>query len=184
VPLEYFVDAITWLAHERDLGPQSIVVAGFSRGSEAAQLVGVHYPELVHHVVAVVPSNLAMGAWPPPAQGPAWTINGTPIPHATRFGPDPAGDPSVVIPVERIAGRMLVVGAAADAVWPSGKMAQAIATRRAAHGHTEDVLLVSPAAGHRLDAPTDERHGPDGRRSRELHNALHQFLGTLSATNA
>jgi dienelactone hydrolase len=166
VQLEYFADAIAWLAKERQLGPQSLLVAGFSRGSEAAQLIGVHYPELVHHVVAVVPSNLVMGAWPPPAHGPAWTINGNPVPYAARFGPDPVGDQSVVIPVEHIAGRMLVIGAGSDAVWPSGEMAEAIAARRAAHGHAQDVVTVHPHAGHHIDGG-------------ELRDSLRAFLDSL-----
>ena len=180
VPLEYFADAITWLANERGgLGPQQIVVVGFSRGSEAAQLLGVHCSHLVHHVVAIVPSNLVMGAWPPPARGAAWTIDGAPIPYASHFGPDPKGDASVVIPVERIAGRMLVVGAGSDAVWPSGAMTEAIAARRVEHGHNRDVVIVHRQAGHTFATTTDEHDGANPRASRALWNSLHDFLSTL-----
>jgi pimeloyl-ACP methyl ester carboxylesterase len=45
------------LALQPGVDPARLVVAGLSRGSEAAQLLGVHYPKLVHAVVALVPSN-------------------------------------------------------------------------------------------------------------------------------
>ncbi len=180
IPLEYFADAMTWLANEQGgLEPTQVVVLGISRGSEAAQLLAVHSPHLVHHVVAIVPSNLVMGAWPPPAHGAAWTVDGAPIPYASRFGPDPEGNASAVIPVERIAGRMLVVGAGSDAVWPSAAMTEAIAARRVEHGHADDVVIVHAHAGHRFASTTDENDGPDQRASRALWNSLLDFLATL-----
>lgn len=148
VRLEYFADAIRWFAYRNELDASSMVALGVSRGSEAAQLVAAHFPELVHHVVAVVPSNIVMGAWPPPTKGAAWVLGGDPIPYADRFGPD-TERPESVIPVERIVGRMLVIGAGGDTVWPSPAMASAIAERRGGR-RRDDTMIVLPDAGHRI----------------------------------
>jgi hypothetical protein len=58
IPLEYFARAIRWLRDRPKVGGRRIAVIGVSRGSEAAQLLGVHYPSLVGAVVATVPSKL------------------------------------------------------------------------------------------------------------------------------
>src|ERR1039458_4212970 len=48
IPLEYFAGALRWLARQPGVDPARIAVLGVSRGSEAAQLPGVYYPNLVH----------------------------------------------------------------------------------------------------------------------------------------
>jgi dienelactone hydrolase len=75
IPLEYFAKALTWLAHQPGVDPSAIAVLGISRGSEAAQLLGVYYPSLVHAVIGSVPSNAANCSYPSCA-GPAWTLHG------------------------------------------------------------------------------------------------------------
>jgi hypothetical protein len=57
------------------------------------------------------------------------------------------------IPVERIGGRVVLVAGGADALWPSGDMARAIAGRRRAAGRTEDEVVELPGAGHLLRTP-------------------------------
>jgi Acyl-CoA thioester hydrolase/BAAT N-terminal region/BAAT / Acyl-CoA thioester hydrolase C terminal len=64
IPLEYFAGALRWLARQPGVNPGSIAVLGVSRGSEAAQLLGVYYPGLVHAVIASVPSNAAVCSYP------------------------------------------------------------------------------------------------------------------------
>jgi pimeloyl-ACP methyl ester carboxylesterase len=59
IPLEYFATALRWLARQPGVNSDRIIVVGTSRGSEAAQLLGVHYPDLVHSVVALSPSSVA-----------------------------------------------------------------------------------------------------------------------------
>lgn len=174
VRLEYFADAIRWFADRNQLSASSLVVLGVSRGSEAAQLLAVHFPELVHHVVAVVPSNLVMGAWPPPAKGAAWVLGGEPIPYVDRFGPTTEREASV-LPVEWIIGRMLIIGASKDAVWPSGAMASAIARRRGARGR-DDTLIVLPDVGHRVALTRDARMG---RATPCVADHLDPFLATI-----
>jgi hypothetical protein len=84
--------------------PQRVLVFGVSRGSEAAQLLGVYEANLVHSVIAIVPSNVAICAYPG-CGGPAWTLGGNALPHTKQFDePAPTDDSAAVIPMERIQG--------------------------------------------------------------------------------
>ena len=148
VPLEYFEKALEAL--RRSLGPRCgpLVVLGVSRGSEAALLSGVHFPDLVHAVVAIAPGNVVLCSWPP--GGPAWMLKGRPLPYVSRFGPT-ADNPEAVIPVERIRGPVLLISAGADRVWPSSAMAAAMASRLKEQGHPyPDEHVDYPHAGHWL----------------------------------
>jgi pimeloyl-ACP methyl ester carboxylesterase len=91
IPLEYFETALGWLARQPQVDPQRIVVLGVSRGSEAALLLGVHDPDLVHGVIALVPSSVVNcgiqgGSTPGGCIGAAWTLGGKPLwPHVLGF---------------------------------------------------------------------------------------------------
>src|SRR5262249_57945389 len=56
------------------------------------------------------------------------------------------------IPVERIAGRVLLTAGAADHGWPSDWFAEQIVARRSGHGRTTD-LVHSVPAGHGVRRP-------------------------------
>ncbi|HEY6960468.1 MAG TPA: acyl-CoA thioester hydrolase/BAAT C-terminal domain-containing protein [Gaiellaceae bacterium] len=139
IPLEYFARGLRLLARHPGVDPRHVDVEGISYGSEAALLLGVHYPSLVHGVVASVPSNLATECYGGRCNGidPAWTYGGRDIP---AFSP---------IPVERIPGRIFAICGTKDLIWPSCPQAQAIVARRRAH-HVRpiDVLVVARGAGH------------------------------------
>ena len=62
------------LAAQPEVNPAKIAVLGASRGSEAAQLLGVYYPNLVHAVIASVPSDASICSYPG-CTGPAWTLS-------------------------------------------------------------------------------------------------------------
>lgn len=64
IPLEYFAGALRWLARQPGVEKSRIWVVGASRGSEAALLLGVHYPSLVHGVVALVTSDASLCSYP------------------------------------------------------------------------------------------------------------------------
>jgi dienelactone hydrolase len=149
IPLEYFAKALQWLDHQRAVDPQRTIVWGVSRGSEAALLLGVNYAALVHGVVALVPSDVALCAYPGCA-GAAWTLAGTPIPFTSEFdNPAPTDEPNAVIPVERIAGPVLLDCAGQDEVWSSCPYADAIVSRLDhAGGQFSHVLYRYPDAGH------------------------------------
>lgn len=148
IPLEYFERAL--IALRRALEPRRgpLVVIGASRGSEAALLAGVHFPDMVSAVVAIDPGNVVLCSWPP--GGPAWTFRGKALPYVTRFGPS-AADPAAEIEVERIRGPILLLSAGSDSYWPSTLMAKAIVSRLNTKGHRyPDEHLDFPLSGHGL----------------------------------
>jgi dienelactone hydrolase len=154
IPLDYFVRALQWLQRQEEVDPERLVVEGSSRGSEAALLLGVHYPALVHAVIALVPSNAAICSFPR-CDGPAWLLHGTALPYTHDFdNPHPADNPAAVIQVERIRGPLFLDCGGADRVWVSCAYAQAIVARLVAH-HVgfRHVLLRFPAAGHEIGYP-------------------------------
>jgi pimeloyl-ACP methyl ester carboxylesterase len=121
---------------------------GTSRGSEAALLLGVHFPRLVGKVVGVVPSSVVNVSYPVETTS-AWTLHGRPLPyeHLIGYVGDDA-DPAT-IKVEQIRGPVMTICAGADDVWPSCPFSRAIARRRRAHGGAaSDVNLTAPGATH------------------------------------
>ena len=168
IRLEYFAHALRWLAAQRGVDPGELVVAGISRGSEAAQLVAVHYPGLVHAVVALVPSNAAVcgiprvrGTNPVRCHGPAWTFRGRAIPYSAAANPFAAD----AIPDERIRGPIFLDCGGQDALWPSCLMAHAIVRRLRAHHFTHTVTLLEYRnAGHGVGflLPYDPIYLPTG----------------------
>ncbi|MCO8272164.1 acyl-CoA thioesterase/BAAT N-terminal domain-containing protein [Actinoplanes sp. TRM 88003] len=152
VPLEYFAGALRWLAGQPGVDPKRLYVIGASRGSEAALLLGVHYPDLVHGVVAASPSAVLYPGLPDENQA-AWSFGGRPLPHIkpSEYGfVTPAETPAAIIPVERIRGPVLLLCGEADRLWPSCTAAGAIATRRGDRPTTE---VREPDAGHFIGNP-------------------------------
>jgi dienelactone hydrolase len=149
IPLEYFAKALTWLAHQPGVDPSAIAVLGISRGSEAAQLLGVYYPNLVHAVIASVPSNAAICSYPG-CTGPAWTLHGQALPYTSEFdNPSPADNPAAVIPDQRIQGPVFLDCGEADQTWTSCPYARAILSLLDAHhDRWAHVLYAYPSAGH------------------------------------
>ena len=82
VPLERFAAASRWLRQRTSA--RRIAVLGASRGSEAAQLVAVHFPEGIDRVILSAPSHLVHGGFGMTVKGPkaAWTLRGKPVPFA------------------------------------------------------------------------------------------------------
>jgi len=148
IPLEYFVQALRWLGMQPNVDPRQVYVTGTSRGSEAALLLGSYFPDLVAGVIASVPSNVSLCS--PSCDGPAWTLNGQPVPFTRQFNnPAPTDLPGAVIPVEKIRGPILLVCGGSDLVWHSCAYAKAIRDRLAAnHVSRPHPLLAYPSAGH------------------------------------
>lgn len=149
IPLEYFAQALRWLARQPGVDPTRTVVLGVSRGSEAAQLLGAYYPSLVHAVIAAVPSDVAVCAYPD-CSGPAWTLDGRALPYTSQFdNPSPTDDPAAVIPDQRIQGPVFLDCAEADQTWTSCPYARAIlGLLDAHHDPWTHVLYANPGAGH------------------------------------
>lgn len=154
IPLEYFARALDWLRAQPAVDPDHMIVFGVSRGSEAALLLGVQYPDLVHGVIAMVPSNVAICSVPG-CGGPAWTLGNKPLPYTKELNnPAPDDVPTAAIPVEKIAGPVLLDCGGLDQVWASCAYADAIVGRLDRNGdlypHT---LLRYPDAGHGIGDP-------------------------------
>jgi dienelactone hydrolase len=138
---------LRWLRRQPGVDPSKLAVEGISRGSEATQLLGTHYPQLVHAVIAMVPSNGAVcgiARARASCSGAAWTLHGKAIPYAdvgSQYTPYP-------FPDERIRGPIFLDCAGADELWPSCPMAQAIASRLRAHRFRHKVTFLDfPEAG-------------------------------------
>jgi dienelactone hydrolase len=180
IPLEYFGDALEWLAAHPRVRADAIGVTGGSRGGELSLLVGATFPR-VRAVVAVVPSGYVWGgvgsdtldveAWTrdgvPLARIPASdaqtaqhveTIDGaqhyTPAFRAAIAAATPAQLAAAEIPVERTNGPILLLAGADDALWDGTALSQVVLRRTKEAGFVHDVELVSyPEAGHALTTP-------------------------------
>jgi dienelactone hydrolase len=147
IPLEYFTGALGVLRAQRVVDRDHVLVAGESRGGEAALLLGAHFPQLVNGVVAGVPSSVVNPGWPDTTK-PAWTVRGRPF-------PDPPGTAQAVIPVERIRGPILLTCGELDQVWPSCASTEAITARLRAHRFAHPVTALRYRdAGHLIGGLT------------------------------
>jgi pimeloyl-ACP methyl ester carboxylesterase len=146
-----------------EVDPKHIAVFGISYGSQAALLLGVHYPHLVKSVVALVPSNVVRcGIVGADRSGPstrkyclgsAWTIGGRALPFTKLVsGSNPWDNPRATIPVERIRGRVLLNCGGRDQRADSCAAAHAIVRRRKKYGEVTQ-LHVYPQAGHYVGSP-------------------------------
>jgi dienelactone hydrolase len=147
IDLGYFARALRWLARQPGVDPGKLAVEGISRGSEAAQLLGIHYPRLVHAVIAMVPSDDSKcgitrftGTGYVRCIGPAWTLRGRAIPYGAAAAP---------FADERIDGPIFLDCGGLDRLWPSCPMADAIVSRLHAHRFRHAVVFLDyPHAGH------------------------------------
>jgi len=135
IPLEYFAKALRWLGAQPGVDPHRLVVAGISRGGEAALLLGATYPDLVHGVIACTPSADVLPS--PRGSRSAWTLDGKPIP----LGP---------LPVESISAPTWVTGGGRDEIVDSAQAVHDILARAKAHGRTNVKGAVYPEAGHAI----------------------------------
>ena len=71
IPLEYFTSALEVLRAQPGVDPDHVLVAGDSRGGEAALLLGAHFPQLVNGVIAGVPSSVVHPGGADPRPDPA-----------------------------------------------------------------------------------------------------------------
>jgi dienelactone hydrolase len=175
-PVESLDRAHAWLARRDDVDATRVAVHGTSVGATFALLAAVHL-DWVDAVVANVPSDVVYDGWGPGiADGTRsmFSLRGESLPFVPLLGYGEeearaargleahvsrphlrgrAARPDLAvkarIPVERIRGDVMVIGAFDDRMWPSGMMAQNIAERRAEAGK-QTTLLNYTDAGHPL----------------------------------
>jgi fermentation-respiration switch protein FrsA (DUF1100 family) len=178
IRLEYFARAMSWLRAQPGAQGEGLAVIGRSRGGELALLLGATFPE-VRKVVAYCPSNVVWGgiqsgdmvdasAWAHREEAlPYLAPNLTPAQKAQIFRQRPIElrpvfelpvdrlrESAATIPVERIAGSVLVFSGNDDRMWPAGRMCDAVIERLAEHRHPHPFAHHRyPQAGHLLRAP-------------------------------
>ncbi|SDK87321.1 Dienelactone hydrolase [Nocardioides sp. YR527] len=174
IPLETFDEVLADL-HSRY---QRLVVLGTSWGAQAALLLGTLHPE-IDAVVAISPTYVSWaGLSQERPQRSSWTLRGEQVPFVP-FDDEAIEDaveeshgelpsfceaylsalekyadrvPAATVPVERIAGDVVLVAGGDDALWPSVLSAEAVRRRRTAHD-LETIVVTHPDAGHRVVLP-------------------------------
>lgn len=156
IPLEYFGDAVAWLQDQPGVDPERIGVVGTSRGGELALLLGSTYPNL-KAVVSYVGSGYVHPEYIGLASDvsvSAWTWRGEPVRHLDAYEMTEAELREAEIPVERINGPVLLIGADDDRLWPSSNLSNIAWKRLQREGHPwPDQFLRYPGAGHGISIP-------------------------------
>lgn len=167
IPIEPVGAALIWLqARPEVAGP--IAIVGVSKGAELALLVASRDPRITAVAVGV-PSNLV---WQGIDQtgaptGSSWTAEGQPLAYtpydfsrgfisifALYEGAVDTAPAEAEIPVERIAGPVLMISGQADTLWPSADMAARVERRLQAHDFAFPVINIAyPEAGHAVFGP-------------------------------
>jgi dienelactone hydrolase len=156
IPLEYFGQALNWMAHRPQIAPGRIAVMGVSRGGELALQLGSMFP-VIKAVVAYVPANVrypaCCGFTPVPY---AWTWEGRGLayrPLRSGFGQE-AMAMQALIKVELTEGPILLVSGTEDHIWNSSSMADSIVARLKQFRFAYQVeQLKYPHAGHGAGRP-------------------------------
>ena len=172
VPLESLLPHLDRLA---EAAPR-VGVLGTSFGAEAALLLGVREPRIAL-VAALAPTSVVwqtadLDEEDRPVDDVKWTWRGEPVPgvpYVDQTGghfPDARSvheaslaacpDPSAfAIPVEAIAGEVLVSAGGDDRVWQAQRFGEDIVARRRAAGR-DTTYVLHRDAGHRVVLPGEE----------------------------
>ncbi len=210
--LEYFEAALEWVHRALAPADGFVALSGVSRGGELALLLAATFPDKVSAVVAYVPSPFTHGVLNAGAPGedrhaPAWTWRGQPLPVLSRDNTrarwalfDEAAPPRrqtpafltaledaqasarAMIPLERIAGPVLLISGNDDALWPSARFSEIAAERLAQVTHKFPVSHLDYAdAGHSIGFP----YVPTTVLSRpHAVSGIHLAYGGTAAGNA
>lgn len=177
IPLEDFHQAAAWLRRQPNVDAKHVAIMGWSKGAEAALVSAATWPEDFQAVIGFMPSSVVWaGIQRSPGPGSSsWTVGGKPLSYV-NFVLDPSmfglGKPiaflpgyaaglkdkkaveKAAIPVERIAGPILLITGSDDQIWPSPLMTRQIMQRLKSHHHAyADASLYYKGAGHMILPP-------------------------------
>lgn len=189
IPLEYFATAAQWLASSSGADSREVVAWGISRGGEAAQLVGLNWPEFVTAVAATVPSSIvgcSLGVVEQGRRAPAWSLAGEGLScGSTSTDSIPLGD---------FGGPVYLACGGRDQIWPSCAFVGALAEelQRREPPPPGDIVLSFPSLGHEVGGicgfgcSTGQLWGPYEEQLEEppIQEAWREFVGWLDGIAA
>lgn len=173
IPLEYFDEAVDYLAGHRQVDADRLGVVGVSKGGELALLLASRTPKLVA-TVAFAPSSVVFQSiapeWPTTS---SWSEGGEDVPFVPyritenfrrdrlaimyRESLDQPEAEEAAIEVERIGGPILLLSGKADTLWPSEYMSEQIMERLRTQEFPHFFEHVAyDDAGHRISRITEE----------------------------
>jgi dienelactone hydrolase len=173
IPLEYFDEAVDYLAGLDGVDADRLGIVGVSKGGELALLLASRDPRLVT-TVAFVPSSVVFQSitpeWPTTS---SWSENGEDVPFVPylitenfrrdrlaimyRESLDQPQAAEAAIQVEKIQGPVLLLSGKADDLWPSDYMSdQVIARLRANDFRYTYEHIAYEDAGHLISLITEE----------------------------
>tara|TARA_B100000678_G_scaffold185_1_gene168 strand:+ start:1142 stop:2146 length:1005 start_codon:yes stop_codon:yes gene_type:complete len=176
IPLETFQRGHSWLRARPEVDPARTAMIGWSRGTEATQLLAIRDPS-IKAIVLGMPANAVWPgfSWDEPWKqfGSPWSWRGEALPSLDLSGIRTMGgnmdeaarktaarekqDPAAAIPIDEVGAPVLMICGQSDIVWPSCQMGRAIADRAAQAGKADVRLLAYPDAGHyAFGAPMSE----------------------------
>lgn len=174
VPIETIAKAREWLAVRPEADVERFAVYGVSKGAEFGLVAAQRYP-WIDAVVACVPTDLVWEGYGPEqwtsVGRSSWSFEGAPLPFVPvypRIQPEEGdrdntgrydrslrelGDAGgqARIAVERIEGRVLLLGSDRDGTWSSGPMIRRLQARADAAGRGDHLeAQIYPEAGHQI----------------------------------
>lgn len=180
IDLAYFEKAMTWLADQKEVNKDKIVLMGASRNAELALVIAATFPDLVSGVIAYSPSSVSWSNTVLPYNSdeikPSWTYKGNDIPYVPMekitgnetdkiemveyWNKGLANDEFVnhaTIRTEKINGPILLFSGVDDKVWPSSVMADSIEENLKENNFKFSIQNIKyENAGHLISGKPDE----------------------------
>lgn len=167
IPLETFQRGLSWLRARPEVDSSRMAMMGWSRGSEAAQLMAIR-DSSIKAIVLGMPGNAVWPGftWDTPWEqfGSPWTWRGEDLEYLDMSGVQLFGrdadainkdltrlqkeQPDAVIPIEEVGVPVLMICGEKDNVWQSCPMGRQIEERAEAEGKEDVTLLAYTDAGH------------------------------------
>ncbi|MEK8228504.1 acyl-CoA thioester hydrolase/BAAT C-terminal domain-containing protein [Oerskovia sp. M15] len=141
VPVETFLTGLTWLREQPGVDTERVFTFGISRGGEMALWLAAHHAGEVYGAIAPTGAARVFCGYPD-ASRPAWTLSGAGLPCIR----DAAAPAAAQVPVEEIAGPVILACGTADSQWEACDLLEEAVPR---FGDSTPVrTIVHEEAGH------------------------------------